>query len=198
MRAKAKLRRCDTLAGHVDAAVVGVDPGTRRTGAALVWQGVPLSATVWRWPGGTDLGRTVDGCREAVEAAVVAARETVPDAGAVVVAVEVVTWRVSARQQACSGAMLGAVSAAAARSGVELVQVSPAAAKLALAGRGNAGKAEMVAAVVRRYGETLLRGIEGRARGDAADAVGIALAGEALLRRRALLRRAETRRDRRR
>ena len=65
---------------------------------------------------------------------------------------------------ACCGVVLGAAGEA----GIRCLQVSPAQAKLALAGRGSATKQMMIDAAHQQFGRALVK--------DAADAVGIALA----------------------
>ena len=66
----------------------------------------------------------------------------------------------------------GAIRGVAETLGIPVVDVSPQRAKLALAGKGDATKEEMLAAVERQYGIHLAKGAH-----HAADALGMALAG---------------------
>jgi crossover junction endodeoxyribonuclease RuvC len=150
-----------------DTSVLGVDPGVARLGLAVVAREGRTPVLAWsstvRTPPGLDEAARLRLLAEAVRDAVATHR---PGA----VAVERVAWnrnQVSALQVARA---TGAVMVVAAEAGLPVEEYSPSEVKSAIAGLGNADKAQVQQALTRIHG---LKGVPRQA--DAADAVAVAL-----------------------
>ncbi len=146
--------------------VLGLDPGSRRTG----WGLVERSGNAFRCvecgtlsPGaGLDLPRRLHFL--AREAGAILERFS-PDA----VVLEEAFYHQNVRSTLVLGHVRGALMVAAVERGIELAEYTPREVKLAVTGRGGAAK-EQVAAMVRR-----ILGLEAAPQADAADALAGAL-----------------------
>ena len=150
-----------------DACVLGVDPGVAKVGLAVVRSRDRTAELRWAGTLRTEAGEPEAGRLRQVAAAVRAAiAEQRPDA----VAIERVAWnrnQVSALQVARA---TGVVMVVAAEAGLAVEEYGPNEVKIAVTGAGNAGKAEVRAALVRLHG---LRDVPSQP--VAADAVAVAL-----------------------
>lgn len=146
--------------------VLGIDPGLTRTGYGLVCRGKPhyaMAAGVLRTPAGT---ATPTRLAELYDDLVELMRSPRPD---IVVVEKVFTNR--NRQTAIDvGRASGVVLLVAAQAGVEVVEYTPTAIKLAVTGDGSAGKVQVQDMVARRLNLS-----EHPKPADAADALAVAL-----------------------
>ena len=145
--------------------VLGIDPGSRRTGFGVIdagGTGLRYVASGRVEAEGDDLGRRLqtlyDGLAEVI-------RRHRPE----VAVVEQVFVARNPRSALVLGQARGSVLCAAARAGLPVVEYSPAAVKLAVVGRGRADKLQ-VQHMVRH-----LLGLPGSPQADAADALACAI-----------------------
>jgi crossover junction endodeoxyribonuclease RuvC len=146
--------------------VLGVDPGSVRTGFGVVEK----SGNVFRWiehgeaapPRRLDLPHRIHAIAERVGEVMDRVR---PDC----VAVEEAFYHESVRSTLVLGHVRGALLVAAVRRGLAIAEYSPREVKMSVAGSGGAAK-EQVAFMVRR-----LLGLRGALPADAADALAVAL-----------------------
>lgn len=162
---------------------IGIDPGLARCGYA-VWPGTrsytltPEMVGYWR----TDPGMGLDSKRIEALARAAGALFHVWGGHNLLLALETQHIRPDlpagvGRSVLQVAQVAGAIRGVAETLGIPVVDVSPQRAKLALTGKGDATKEEMLTAVERQYGLRLARSAE-----HAADALGIAIAGETLRR----------------
>lgn len=150
------------------APVLGIDPGLSRCGFGVVVRGRGGAVHaercgVLRTDPALELPRRLADLADDLEALVTEVRPGV-------VVVERVLFQVNARTAISVGMASGLALASAARHGIPVVQYSPNEVKLAVAGDGAAGKAEVAAMVTR-----LLRLKEIPKPADAADALALAV-----------------------
>lgn len=148
-------------------AVLGIDPGLSTCGYGAVrreaGEARAVAAGALRTDPELPLPQRLAALEEALEALVAELRPAA-------VAVERVLFQVNTRTAMSVGQASGLALAVAARAGVPVVQYSPNEVKLAVAGDGGAGKAEVQAMVAR-----LLRLAAPPRPPDAADALALAL-----------------------
>jgi crossover junction endodeoxyribonuclease RuvC len=148
--------------------VVGIDPGTARTGFAVIeetpvgFETVELG--VIKTSASTDATVRLLELHDAVTGLLERSR---PDA----VALERVYFQVNARSAIQVGQASGVILLAAARRGVPCFGYSPNEVKMAICGYGGADKEQVM-----RMTKKLLRGSRGRIEPDAADAAAVAVA----------------------
>lgn len=147
--------------------VLGIDPGLSRCGLGLVdgptHRPVPVSLGVVRTPAEAS---TADRLAEIYDGV----RGVLAEAHVDAVAVERTFLNSNVGTAMGVGQAAGVVLLAAARAGVPVVEYTPTQVKAAVAGHGNAGKAEVTAMV-----RALLRLAEPPRPADAADALALAL-----------------------
>lgn len=155
--------------------VLGLDPGLATAGWAYrddLFPGAPWRAGVWRTsPADGDAAQRMALLLNCF-------RALATSTGAEVLAMETQYLRPDkpggvGRSVLLVARVAGAMVGIARERGLGVVEITPQRAKLALAGKGNADKREMVRAANRAYGLNLLLKDE-----HAADALGMALAGE--------------------
>jgi crossover junction endodeoxyribonuclease RuvC len=151
-----------------DRLVIGVDPGMAATGLAVVAggdggaTGVVAAATVRTEPRAAEAERL----RAIFHAVASAIREHRPRAAAV----ERLMWGRNVGSAMSVARATGVILLAAAEAGVPVFEYAPLEVKMAVAGNGGAGKAEMRRALERLHGVADLP-----SEPDAADAVAVAL-----------------------
>lgn len=159
--------------------VIGVDPSLTACGLALLEFGEsPIARIVRTGPADGDDPARIATMLDALDELIAGIEGETPLA--VAIETQFGAWgdtpaQIRARAAAAGriAALRGAVTAWAQRLGARVVEVSPAEAKRALVGHGQAAKGQMVAAVRARYGLHVGQ--------DAADAIGIALAAQGQL-----------------
>jgi crossover junction endodeoxyribonuclease RuvC len=147
--------------------ILGIDPGSRHTGwGVLRWQGDQQSlvaAGVLSTPLALELPGRLNGLAREIDALV---ERYTPDAAAV----ETPYYGMNARSLIVLAQARGAILAALAARGLEVLEYSPAEVKTAIAGNGRAEKSE-----VARMVKLLLRLDSAPRQADTTDAIALAL-----------------------
>ena len=150
-----------------DTPVLGVDPGVAKLGLAVVARERGRPVIVWSRTVQTEKA-TPDA--ERLHAISEAVRDAISQHGPVSVAIERVAWNVNKASAMAVARATGVVMAAAAAAGLEVEEYGSLEVKNAVAGFGNADKAQIRQALVRVHG---LKDVPTQP--DASDAVAIAV-----------------------
>lgn len=144
---------------------VGLDLSLTSTGVAIIHNG---AATVQRVISKPVPHATSADQAHRIDMLVAAILGAIPDSDVTKVAVEGPSYASTGSAAHILGGLWWAVRIALSRLGYDVAVVAPGTVKKYAAGRGNAGKDEVLAAVVRRYPDVLVRG------NDEADALTLA------------------------